>query len=89
MMTTPSSILRQSGYRLPSNYEPYLGPYEPFTPKNEPIKKEEEIPYPYNYTVEMVPESEKDLVRQKFIAEANMRRWKHVYSADIKRSIKK
>jgi hypothetical protein len=45
--------------------------------------EDERIPFPYCYTEIIMPEADKLEHRKKFMHEANMRRWQHIYNAKL------
>lgn len=46
-------------------------------------KEIEEAPAPYCYMIAIAPEAEKEAVKQRFMHEANLKRWWYLYRAEI------
>ena len=57
---------------------------EPLRPKTPAIPEDEELPFPYSYTIDLVPADEREAIREQFIHDANLKRWRHIYQAEVK-----
>lgn len=72
----PTEVLRQAGYCLPAPI-----------PRSPTIQLPEvditDVPSPYCYHLILVPEHEREAIREKFIHDCNQKRFRHILQAEI------
>lgn len=81
-MTAPDDILRKSGYNIPRSPTMHFAPPSP--PRSATPPLDEDIPAPYAYTAIMIPDSDREALKERFMHDCNMRRWHHIHTAQVK-----
>ena len=59
-----------------------FSPPSPPRSSTPPLVEDEDIPAPYAYTAIMVPDTDREALKEKFMEQCNQKRWHHIFHAN-------
>ena len=74
---------------IPRSPTMIFAPPSPPRSATPPLVEDEDIPAPYAYTMIMLPSTDHGALKEKFMAECNLKRWHHIYHAQVQVKVPK